>query len=63
MNILNFLRKTETYFICILLVLNLYCAFALKGENIVNSTHLMMACIMLIFLNEKLIKKIESDDK
>ena len=43
MNIVKFLRKSEIYFILALFFLNVYCAFALKGENVVNSTHLMMA--------------------
>lgn len=59
MNIIKFLRKSEIYFILILFLLNVYCAFALKGENVVNTTHLMMACIMLVFANDKLLEKIE----
>ena len=59
MNIVKFLRKSEIYFILALFFLNVYCAFALKGENVVNSTHLMMACIMLVFANDKLLEKIE----
>ena len=59
MNIVEFLRKSEIYFILALFLLNVYCAFALKGENVVNSTHLMMACIMLVFANDKLLEKIE----
>ena len=42
MNIIKLLRKSEIYFILTLFLLNVYCAFALKGENVVNSTHLMM---------------------
>ena len=59
MNTVKFLRKSEIYFILALFLLNVYCAFALKGENVVNSTHLMMACIMLVFANDKLLEKIE----
>ncbi len=59
MNIVKFLRKSEIYFILTLFLLNVYCAFALKGENVVNTTHLMMACIMLVFANDKLLEKIE----
>lgn len=59
MKILKLLRKTEIYFILALFILNLYCAFALKGENVVNSTHLMMACVMLMFANDKILAKIE----
>lgn len=59
MNIIKFLRKSEIYFILALFLLNVYCAFALKGENVVNSTHLMMACIMLMFANDKILAKIE----
>lgn len=59
MSIIKLLRKTEIYFIVALFLLNVYCAFALRGDNVVNSTHLMMACVMLIFANDKLLKKIE----
>ena len=56
MNIIKFLRKSEIYFILTLFLLNVYCAFALKGENVVNSTHLIMNkfCIMLMFANDKI---------
>jgi hypothetical protein len=59
MKILKLLRKTEIYFILALFILNVYCAFALKGESVVNSTHLMMACVMLMFANDKILAKIE----
>ena len=54
MNILTFLKKTEIYFLITLFLLNLYLAFALRGEQVIDSTHLMMAVIMLIFVNDKI---------
>ena len=57
--IIKVLKKTELYFIFTLVFLNLYCSFALRGEHIVNATHLMMAVIMLMFANDKIIEKIE----
>ena len=53
------LRKSELYFIFALVLLNLYCAVALRGEHFVNATHLMMAVIMLMFANDKILEKIE----
>ena len=40
-------------------LLNLYCAFALRGEHFINATHLMMAVIMLMFANDKILEKLE----
>lgn len=57
--LLNFLKRIEIYFILILFFLNLYCAVALREENFVNGTYLMMSCVMLIFLNDKLIEKLD----
>lgn len=59
MNIIKLLRKSEIYFVLVLFLINLYCAFSLRGENVVNSTHLMMACVMLMFANDKILAKIE----
>lgn len=59
MNILNILKKAEIYFLVTLLTLNCYLAVALRGDNFVDSTHLMMAVVMLIFINDKLFKQIE----
>mgnify|MGYP001202978159 CR=1 FL=1 len=61
MNILKFLKKTEIYFLVTLCVLNLYLAFALRGDQVIDSTHLMMSVIMLIFVNDKLSDKIKKD--
>ena len=61
MNILKFLKKTEIYFLVTLCVLNLYLAFALRGDQAIDSTHLMMSVIMLIFVNDKLSDKIKKD--
>lgn len=57
--LVRILKKTEIYFIVFLFCLNVYCAFALRGDNFVNSTHLMMAAIMLMFANDKIIEKLE----
>ena len=59
MNILTFLKKTEIYFLVTLFVLNCYLAIALRGDDFIDSTHLMMAVVMLIFINDKLFKKLE----
>tara|TARA_B100000282_G_scaffold290660_1_gene261910 strand:+ start:908 stop:1093 length:186 start_codon:yes stop_codon:yes gene_type:complete len=61
MKLLIFLKKTEIYFLLTLFVLNLYLAFALRGEQVIDSTHLMMSVIMLIFVNDKLTDKIKKD--
>ena len=53
------LKKSELYFIFALVLLNLYCAVALRGESFVDATHLMMAVIMLIFANDKILEKLE----
>ena len=55
--IIQILRKSELYFIFALVLLNLYCAVALRGEHVINATHLMMAVIMLMFANDKILKK------
>ena len=57
--IIQILKKSELYFIFTLVLLNLYCAFALRGEHFVNATHLMMAVIMLVFANNKILEKLE----
>ena len=36
-------------------------AFALRGDQVIDSTHLMMSVIMLIFVNDKLSDKIKKD--
>jgi hypothetical protein len=56
---IQMLRKSELHFIFALVLLNLYCAFALRGESFVDATHLMMAVIMLIFANDKILEKLE----
>ena len=56
--IIQILKKTELYFIFALVLLNLYCAFALRGEHVVDATHLMMV-IMLMFANDKILEKLE----
>ena len=56
--IIQILKKTELYFIFALVLLNLYCAFALRGEHAVDATHLMMV-IMLMFANDKILEKLE----
>lgn len=61
MKLINLLKKTEIYFLSALFVLNLYLAFAFKGDNVIDVTHLMMAIIMLIFVNDKLIENIKKD--
>ena len=61
MKLINLLKKTEIYFLSALFMLNFYLAFALKGENIIDVTHLMMAVIMLIFVNDKLLGNIKKD--
>jgi len=57
--ILQMLKKSELYFIFALVLLNLYCAVALRGESFVDATHLMMAVIMLILANDKILEKLE----
>ncbi len=57
--VLEILKKSEIYFILFLFALNLYCAFALRGENFVDPTHCMMAAVMLMFASDKLIEKLE----
>lgn len=57
MKILEILKKSEIYFLLLLFALNLYLAFALREDQIVNSTHLMMSVIMLIFVNDKISNK------
>jgi len=57
--IFKILRKTEIYFILSLFALNVYCAFALRGEHFANPTYLMMASVMLMFVSDKLLKKLE----
>ena len=57
--IINVLRKSELYFVTVLVLLNLYFAFALRGDNFINPTHLMMAVIMLMFANDKILAKLE----
>ena len=57
--LIQILRKGELYFIFALVLLNLYCAVALRGEHFVNATHLMMAVIMLMFANDKILEKLE----
>ena len=61
MNMLTFFKKSEIYFLITLTLLNLYLAFALRGEQFIDSTHLMVAVIMLIFVNDKLTEKIKKD--
>ena len=56
--IIQILKKSELYFIFALVLLNLYCAFALRGEHVVDATHLMMV-IMLMFANDKILEKLE----
>ena len=56
---LQLLKKSEIYFIFALVFLNLYCAFALRGEHFVDATHLMLAVIMLMFANDKILEKLE----
>ena len=57
--IINVLRKSELYFVTVLVLLNLYFAFALRGDNFINPTHLMMAVIMLMFANDTILEKLE----
>lgn len=56
---ITILRKSELYFVFALVLLNIYCAFVLRGDNFVNPTHLMMAVIMLMFANDKILEKLE----
>ena len=57
--IIQILRNSELFFIFALVLLNLFCAFALRGEHFINATHLMMAVIMLMFANDKILDKLE----
>ena len=41
--------------------LNLYLV-TLRGDQVIDSTHLMMSVIMLIFINDKLSDKIKKID-
>tara|TARA_B110000305_G_C19356366_1_gene597022 strand:- start:94 stop:282 length:189 start_codon:yes stop_codon:yes gene_type:complete len=56
---LQILKQSELYFIFALVLLNLYCAVAFRGDHFVDATHLMMAVIMLVFANDKIIEKLE----
>ena len=57
--VFKILRKSEIYFVLFLFALNVYCAFALRGENFADPTHLMMAAVMLMFASDKLLEKLE----
>lgn len=52
---LNFLRKSEIYFIFFLVFLNLYCAFNTGDPtNSFNPTNLTLAAVLLMMATEKL---------
>lgn len=61
MRMLEILKKTEVYFLFILVVLNSYLAVALRGESSVDTTHLMIAIVMLVMLNDKILDKIKKN--
>ena len=59
MSKLKILRKTEIYFLIGLFLLNFYLAIVQRGENVVNISHMMMAAIMLMLANDKILNEIE----
>ena len=61
MKMLEILKKTEVYFLFILVVLNSYLAVALRDGSAVDTTHLMIAIVMLVMLNDKILDKIKKN--
>ena len=61
MNILKFLKKTDNIFSSNIMRSKFIFTFALRGDQVIDSTHLMMSVIMLIFVNDKLSDKIKKD--
>lgn len=59
MSKLKILRKTEIYFLIGLFLLNFYLAIVQRGENVVDISHMMMAAIMLMLANDKILNEIE----
>lgn len=57
MEIVKLLKKTEIYFVLTLFVLNVYCAFALRGDNIIDPTHATLSAVLLIMASERLFDK------
>jgi hypothetical protein len=51
---MKFLKQSELCFLIFLFVLNLYCAFANSGENVVDGTHLTLASIVLMMFTDKI---------
>ena len=59
MSKLKILRKTEIYFLIGLFLLNFYLAIVQRGENVVDISHMMMAAIMLMLANDKILNEVE----
>jgi len=54
-NILNFLKKSEIYFIFFLIFLNLYCAFNTGDPtSTISPTNLTLAAVLLMMATDKL---------
>ena len=55
MNIFNLLRKSEIYFIFLLIILNLYCAFNTGDPSVsFDATNFTLASILLMMATDKL---------
>lgn len=54
-NLLNFLKKSEIYFIFFLIFLNLYCAFNTGDpNNAISPTNLTLSAVLLMMATDKL---------